>query len=71
MAPQKNTNKHSKPGWKIRLETQKRKLRQEAKILRQKKNVRICRDEKHKETQLEQTIQHEEINQKLLSKEER
>ena len=49
----------------------KRKLRQQAKILSQKKNARICRDEKSKTIRLEQTVKHEEINQKALVKERR
>ena len=47
-----NTNRKSKPGWEIRLETQIRNL-QESKMPRQKNNTRICWDEERKATQLE------------------
>ena len=49
--PRKNMDKSSKPGKEIRLETQKRKLRQQAKTIRQRKNVGTCWDEKKKVTQ--------------------
>ena len=43
-APAKE-HKNLKPEWEIRRETQMRKLRQQAKMLRPKKNARICWDE--------------------------
>ena len=52
----KNKNKMAKPGWEIRLETQIRNLWQQAKMIRQKKNMR-CWDQEEKATQLEQKIQ--------------
>ena len=64
----KKTNKNSKPGWEIKLETQIRNLRQLEKMLRQKKNARIGCDEKIKATRLEHTIKQEEINRKILAK---
>ena len=39
--PLKNTKKESKRGWEIRLETQVRKLRQQAKMLKKLKNMRL------------------------------
>ena len=44
----KNTKKDSIPEWKIRLETQVRKLRQQAKMLKQLKNMRLYSDEQRK-----------------------
>ena len=38
-------------------------------MIRQRKNARICWDEKRKTIQVKQTIELEEINQKLLAKE--
>ena len=69
--PLKNTNINSKPGWEIRLETQIRNLRRKAKKITQRENARTYRDEKGKTTQVKQTIQLEEINQKVLAKEGR
>ena len=65
--PLNNTKRHSKPRWEIQI----RNLRQRAKMLRQKKNAKKCWDEKSKATQLEQTIQLEDINKNVLTKEER
>ena len=60
--------KESKSGWEIRLETQVRNLRQRAKML---KNMRLCSDKQRKARRLEQNMQLEEINQKVLAKEGR
>ena len=57
----KNTNRNSKSGWEIWMETQ-------AKMIRQGKNAGISWDEKRKATQVKQTIQQEEINHKVLAK---
>ena len=46
--PRKNTDGNSKLGWKIRLETQIRNLRQQVKMLKQTKKAKICWDEKEK-----------------------
>ena len=59
---QKNTSKHSKTGWEIRLETISDN---------KKKNARIYLDEKSKATRLQQKVQLEEMNQKILAKEGR
>ena len=68
----KSMNKKSKPWWEIRLETQIRKLRKQAKMIKQRKNAGICLDKKEKKaTQEKITVQFEEINQKILVKEER
>ena len=64
----KNMNRKPKSGREIRLETQIKNLRQEAKMLRQKKNARTWWDEKKKDTRLRQTLQLEEINQKPWAK---
>ena len=55
----------------IRLETQIRNLRQQAKMIRQRKTAGICWDEQRKTTQIKQSIQLKEINQKILAKEGR
>ena len=68
--PLKNTNRKSKPEWEFWLETHIRNLRQQAKMLRLKKNMRLCWDEERTATQLEQKIQLEEVNPKVLEKEE-
>ena len=44
----KNTNRNSKPGWEIWLETQIRNLRQQTKMIRQRRNAGICWDKKEK-----------------------
>ena len=40
-------------------------------MIRQRRNAGICWDEKEKATQVKQTMQREEINQKVMAKEER
>ena len=65
----KNTNRNSKLGWEIRLETQIRNLKQQTKMLRLRRNAGIYWDDKSKTTQLEQMILLEEINQKVRTKE--
>ena len=57
----------SKPGWEIRLETQIRKLRKQAKIKQKEKRWNMGK--KEKATQEKITIPLEEINQKVLAKE--
>ena len=66
--PSKNTKKKSKPGWEIRLETQIKNLRKQAKMIKQKKDAGICGNRKEKVTRETITIQLEEINQKVLAK---
>ena len=39
-------NRNSKPEWEIRLETQIKNLRQQAKMIRHMKNAGTCWDEK-------------------------
>ena len=47
----KSTKKKSKPGWEIWLETQiKKKLRKQARIIKQKKDAEICGNRKEKAT---------------------
>ena len=69
--PSKSKEKKSKSGWEIRLETQIKNLRKQAKMIKQRKDVGTCRDKKENATQGKITIQLEEINQKLLAKEGR
>ena len=68
---QKAQRKKSKPGWEIQLETQIKNLRKPAKMIKQRKDGGTRREEKEKVTQEKITIQLEEINQKVLAKEER
>ena len=71
-SPQKAQGKKSKPGWEIWLETQiKKNLRKQAKMMKQREDAGIHRNKKEKATQEKITIQHEEINQKVLVKEGR
>ena len=65
-----NTN-NNKLGWKILLETQIRNLIQQAKIIREEKRWNMLGRKEKKTTQVKQTIQFEEINQKVLMKEGR
>ena len=46
--PIKTRKQNSNPGWEIRIETQIRNLRQEASIIKQKKNSGTGWDEKRK-----------------------
>ena len=46
--PLKSMNKKSKPWWEIWLETQIRKVRKQAKMIKQRKNAGICSDKKEK-----------------------
>ena len=62
----KTTNRKSKYGWEIRLKSQIRKLRQQAKIL--KRNMKIYSNETEKVLQ-KLKVQLEETNQKILAKE--
>ena len=49
--PQKDMNRNSKPGWNIRLETQIKNLRKQAKRIKERKNVGTGWDEKKNATQ--------------------
>ena len=44
----KITNRNSNAGWEIRLETQIRNIRWQAKMPRERKNAEPCRDDKRK-----------------------
>ena len=66
--PLKTTDRKSKPGWELRLESQIRKLWQQAKV--RKWNMKIYLDEMEKVRQLEWKVQLEETNQKVLVIEE-
>ena len=68
--PSKITKEKSKPGLKIRLETQIKNLQKQAKIIKQRKEAGICR-KKGKGNARKLTILREEINQKVLAKEGR
>ena len=61
--PPISTKKQSKPGWKIRLETQIKNLRKQAKMVKQK-DLGIYGKRMEKTTRENITIQIEEINQK-------
>ena len=67
----KSTKNKSKPEWEIRLETQIKNLRKQAKMMKQTKDAGICRKKKETATQEKITIHHEEINQKVVAKEGR
>ena len=67
--PFKNTNRNSKPGWEIRLEMQIRNQRQQAKMT-EGDTGRCWYEKKKKATQIKQTIQLMEINQKVKLKED-
>ena len=67
--PSKSTKKKSKPGWEIRLETQIKNRRKRARMIKQKKDAHICGTRKEKAIQ-EKIINLEEINQKVLAKED-
>ena len=64
------TKKQSKPGWEIRLETQIKNLRKQAKMIKQK-DPGICGNRMENITQGKITVQLEEIYQKVLAKEGR
>ena len=68
--PSKSTKKPSKQGWAVRLETQIKNLRKQAKMVKQK-DPGICGKRMEKTTQEKMTVQLEEINQKILAKEGR
>ena len=70
--PLKSSNRNTKPGREIRLEGQAKKPRQQARGLKNEKHMKICRGDKTKAKQrISLTIQLEEINKKILVKEER
>ena len=54
--PSKSTKEKSKPGWELRLETQIRNLRKQAKMIKQKKAHGIIRNRKEKAKQEKLTI---------------
>ena len=66
--PSKNTKKQSKPGWEIRLETQIKKLRKLARMIK-KRGTEISR-KKEQATWGQITVKLEEINRKYWSKKE-
>ena len=68
--PSISMKKQSKPGWEIRLETQIKNLRKQAKMVKQK-DPGICGNRMEKTTREKITVQFEEIYQKVLSKEGR
>ena len=55
--PMTDTKKEFKLGWEIRLEMLLRKLRQQAKTLKQLKKMRLCSDMQRKARRLEKNIQ--------------
>ena len=61
--PSKNTKKQSKLGWEVRLETQIKNLRKQAKMVKQK-DPGICGKRMEKTTREKIIVQLEEINQK-------
>ena len=67
--PVNNTNRKTKSGWEIRLETLRIKLQQQAKMQRQKSKKIYSGVAKR--AQLERKILFEETNQNLLAKEAR
>ena len=68
--PSKSTKKQSKPGWEVRLETQIKNLRKQAKMVKQK-DPRICGKRMEKTTREKIKVQLQDINQKVLAKEGR
>ena len=69
--PLKSKKKKSKPEWEIRLETQMKNLRKQARMIKQKRDAEICGNRNEKSTQEEIIIQLEEMKQKVLAKEGR
>ena len=69
-APSKSTKKQSKPRWEVRLETQIKNLRKQAKMVKQK-DPRTYGKRMEKRTREKITVKLEEINQKILAKEGR
>ena len=65
--PSKSTKKQQKPGWEIRLESQIKKLRKQARMM--KRGAEISEGKKEQATWGKITVQLEEINQKILAKE--
>ena len=64
------SKKLSKPGWKIRLDTQIKNLQKQAKMVKQK-DPGICGNRMQKTTQEKITVQLEEMNLKVLAEEGR
>ena len=71
--PQRNSNRNRESRWEMRIERQIKKPRQQGKILRNIICTRTQRNEKipKRQPQTNLTIQLEEINQKILMKEEK
>ena len=70
--PSKSRKKHSKPGWHTRLETQIKKLRKQAWMIKKKERHWNKRGKKKELATLEKiTVQLEEINQEVKAKEGR
>ena len=65
-----STKKQPKPVWEIQMEKQIKNLRKQAKMVKQK-DPGICGNRKEKATWEKITVPLEEINQKVLAKEER
>ena len=65
--PSKSMKKQQKPGWEIRLESQIKKLRKQAQMM--KRGAEISGGKKEQTTWGKITVQLEEINQKILAKE--
>ena len=70
-SPQKARRKKSKPGWEIRLETQMKKSTKTGQDDKTKENAGTRGDEKEKSNTRKISIQLEENNQKVLTKEGR
>ena len=68
--PSKSTEKQSKSGWEIRLETQIKKLRKQVRMIK-KRGAGISGGKKEEPTKKKITVQLGEINQKVLAKEGR
>ena len=67
--PSKSTKKQSKPRREIRLETQIKNIRKQAKMVKQK-DLGICGNRMEKTTREKITVQFDEINKKVLAKEQ-
>ena len=67
--PSKRTKKQQKPGWEIKLESQKKKKRKQARMM--KRGAEIIWGKKEQTTWGKITVQLEEIDQKILAKEGR
>ena len=68
--PPKTSDRKSKPEWELKLESQIRKLRPQAKIQIRNRNMKIYSDETEKASQKRKVLLNE-MNQKILAKEGR